>query len=158
MGKCVFAFPSKRLKAQAFDSSVFLQTGDLSTSAFHKLNLGIKAIFTNNKNMENKHTKQDTANFIYGSWSALDGEKKYLININKEITQLIIIENGQKITHESFDTSPHWLNEDSDFLYYFHTNKYFISFANENELRFGELLNPPSFNGKYRFYLKFKRV
>jgi hypothetical protein len=95
---------------------------------------------------------------MYGNWTARDGTKDYSVKIGKEETHLTISEDGKKTIEEKFDTNLHWLSEETNFLFYFHTGKYFLSFANEKELHFGELANPTSFNGKYNFHLKFSRV
>ena len=109
--------------------------------------------------MENNHSTQDTIRYMYGNWAAESKEgditKEYSLKISNEEVHLTIKENGKEVTNAKFENSAHWLEQ---YLFFWNTTKYFLTYADESFLSFGELTNPTVFDGKNKFFLKFSRV
>ncbi len=109
--------------------------------------------------MENSHAPKDTIDSMHGRWAAISKEGdlqiEYNLYIGREEVHFIIKENEKEITNDKFENSAHWLEQ---YLFFWNTGKYFLTYADESSLVFGELSNPNTFDGKYKFMLKFVRV
>lgn len=107
--------------------------------------------------------KKETLQFMYGEWRG-EGEVKedgasvfkYTLEIGRETTKFTVKQNDIVLKDDEFETSGmHWFD---DYLWYVDTRKYFITYADEKQIVFGELSTLGTFDGKYEFYLKLKRV
>lgn len=113
--------------------------------------------------MINDLIKKETLHYMYGTWKGY-GEMEengkpvfeYSLKIDKSETRFTVKKGGVVQKDDTFSSSGmHWVE---DYLYYWNTNKYFITYANEEQIEFGELSTLGTFNGKYEFFLRLERV
>lgn len=113
--------------------------------------------------MKENEIKKETLQHMYGEWQGHSELKEngkpvfeYCLKIDKNETKFTVKKDGVIQKDDTFGTSSmHWVE---DYLYYWNTNKYFITYANERQIEFGELSTLGNFNGKYEFFAKLDRI
>lgn len=113
--------------------------------------------------MTKDQIKKETLHYMYGTWEGY-GEMEengkpvfvYSLQIDKNETRFTVTKNGVVQKDDKFSSSGmHWIE---DYLWYVDTRKYFITYANEQRIEFGELSTLGNFNGQYKFFATLNRI
>lgn len=104
--------------------------------------------------------RTNTIKYINGHWygkglmEAGTGVINADLRIDEDV-QLLIFINGKAEKVKPFSSTAHWVQQ---FLSFMDNPKFYIKYANENQLFFGELISPGNFNGQNRWGLVFNRI
>ena len=90
--------------------------------------------------LENKEEKKQTEKLIYGNWVFKSDEVEIGVEISKEKTMLIKKKKDEKDVEETFDSNCHWY--DDQLLFIGGGQKYYIKFASDEKMIFGEVKAP----------------
>lgn len=101
----------------------------------------------------NEDEKNLTGQYMIGKWSSKSANTDFTIEISERTVRLSGTLNGESINVE-FSNSNWWVGE---FLFFTSNQKYFIQYANEKHLGFGELIIP-GIMGEIKWGLKFDRI
>lgn len=82
-----------------------------------------------------KEVENETGRMMYGTWCCIESELETTVSINQTQTTVTIKRSNIVIKEESVQTKNWWLGEQ---LVFGTEQKYYLKYANENKLIFGE--------------------
>ena len=96
---------------------------------------------------------RSTNQYMFGAWKNVENA----IEINITSSEASLINNGNSIDvkDDSFSSNAHWFG---DYLSFATQQSFFIAYANQTEMMFGEVEIAGTFNGKNKWVLKFNRI
>lgn len=107
--------------------------------------------------MTEQEIKVLTHNQMYGNWISQQNTNglEIQINITSTDVSLIIKKEGIEQENITFSSNAHWFES---YLSFIDGQRFFIIYANEKEMQFGEQESRGLFNGKNKWVLKFDRT
>lgn len=108
--------------------------------------------------MTEDEIKTVTNSCFMGTWTYTNiiekGELEIQIKINRDEATLVKKLNGKEVENNTFFSDAHWFDK---YLSFITKQNYYIIYANESAMRFGELENPGVFNGQNKWLYTFQR-
>lgn len=110
--------------------------------------------------MTEAQRRVNTSKYINGHWygegemRCRPGTIKVALSIDENVV-LSIYHNGRPEKVSPFSSTAHWVK---DFLSFMDNRKFFIKYANETQMEFGELEKAGNFNRPIKWMLTLNRV